>query len=456
MNFNQLRQQWSRLNRQITRFTWGGAWAASLSVKQRQNLTHFFYDGLFSAASDKIILTYMTIYLLTLGVTRQQIGFLSSISNFLNAMLLLPAAFLVEYSGLRKEITVKSAIASRMMVLLMAILPFFLFGTTALVWIMLALFLLREAANNFGFPGWMALTGDMIPLEGRGRYFGTRNFIMGLAGIFGALVIGEAITQIGSPIGYQFAYLLAAVLGGVAILFFTRLIDPHTAKKPDPQSKEDQAHDPERFFQGFLGSFTGIFSSIKQHPHFINFAIYVAAWNFSINIAAPFFNVYMVDTLYMTAAMIGVTTVANTAANMLVQRRVGLLADKWGNRMVSIIFLFLIPFLPLFWGIWVRQYWHALVIHTIGGLLWGGFNLVSFNNLLMQTPEDQRARFSAYYQIIVTLALSGGAALGSFLIPKIDFTGVALTSAAGRWIAAFLFVFLVGKPVKSQKVSLSD
>jgi predicted MFS family arabinose efflux permease len=77
--------------------------------------------------------------------------------------------------------------------------------------------------------------------------------------------------------------------------------------------------------------------------------------------------------------------------------------------------------------------------------------LVSFNNLLMQTPEDQRARFSAYYQIIVTLSLSGGAALGSFLIPKIDFTGVALTSAAGRWIAAFLFVFLVGKPVKIKK-----
>ncbi|MBW6467000.1 MAG: MFS transporter [Brevefilum sp.] len=456
MDLNQLRQHWSRLSRQINRFTWGGAWAASLSAIQRQNLTHFFYDGLFSAASDKIILTYMTIYLLTLGVTRQQIGFLSSFSNFVNALLLLPAAFLVEYSGARKEITVKSAIASRMMVLLMAILPFFLFGTTTLVWIMLALFLLREAANNFAFPGWMALTGDMIPLEGRGRYFGTRNFIMGLAGIFAALVIGEAITQIGSPIGYQFAYLLAAVLGGVAILFFMKLNDPHPGKKPDPQPTEEQVQEPERFFQGFLRSLTGIITSIKQHPHFINFAIYVAAWNFSINIAAPFFNVYMVDTLYMTAAMIGVTTVSNTAANMLVQRRVGLLADKWGNRIVTIIFLFLIPFLPLFWGIWVRQYWHALVIHTIGGLLWGGFNLVSFNNLLMQTPEDQRARFSAYYQIIVTLSLSAGAALGSFLIPKIDFTGVTLTSAAGRWIAAFLFVFLVGKPARLKKVRLSD
>lgn len=442
MNQDQLRAQWAGLRRKITRFTWGGAWAASLSTRQQRNLTLFFYDGLFSAASDKIILTYLTIYLLTLGVTRQQIGFLSSLTNLVDALLLLPAAFLVEHTGQRKAITVKGAIASRVMVMLMAILPFFLGGSSALVWVILGLALLRDAANNFAYPGWIALTGDIVPIEGRGRYFGARNFIMGLAGILIALIIGEAITQIGEPLGYQLAYLLAAVFGAVSITFFARLRDPHTTN-PHEQDSAQAAEHP--FFQDFKD----VFSSLKSHPRFIRFVIYIAVWNFSINIAAPFFSVYMVDTLNLTAAMIGVATVVNTAANMLVQRQVGLLSDKWGNRVVTISFLALIPVLPLLWGVWVQQYWQVILIQFLGGLLWGGFNLVSFNNLLMQTPTEQRARFSAYYQIVVTLSLAAGAALGSFLIPRIDFIGVTLASTVLRWTAALLFVLIVADPALS-------
>ena len=122
----------------------------------------------------------------------------------------------------------------------------------------------------------------------------------------------------------------------------------------------------------------------------------------------------MAETLHFTAAMIGVVAVTNTAANMLVQRQFGLLADKWGDRTVSIVLAFLIPLVPLIWGLWVRVYWHAIAVEILSGLLWGGFNLVHFNSLLTQTPEDQRARFSAYYQIIVTLSMALGAALGRF------------------------------------------
>jgi MFS family permease len=442
MNLDQLRAQWAGLRRKITRFTWGGAWAASLSTNQQRNLTLFFYDGLFSAASDKIILTYLTIYLLTLGVTRQQIGFLSSFTNLVDALLLLPAAFIVEHTGQRKAITVKGAIASRVMVLLMAILPFFLLGSSALVWVILGLALLRDAANNFAYPGWIALTGDIVPIEGRGRYFGARNFIMGLAGILIALIIGEAITQIGEPLGYQLAYLLAAILGAVSVTFFARLRDPRAATPSQSNPTQASGH-------AIIQDFKDVFSSLKFQPHFIRFVIFIAVWNFSINIAAPFFSVYMVDTLNLTAAMIGVATVVNTAANMLVQRQVGLLSDKWGNRVVTIGFLALIPVLPLLWGVWVQHYWQVILIQILGGLLWGGFNLVSFNNLLMQTPTEQRARFSAYYQIVVTLSLAAGAALGSFLIPRIDFMGVTLASTVLRWVAALLFVLIVADPALS-------
>lgn len=428
MRNRQIQFQWKRFQRHFTRFTWGGAWASSLPAETRRNLTLFFYDGFYAAISDKITLTYMTLYLLSLGATRQQIGLLSSFSNFAAAFLLLPAALLVERTGKRKQTTVTSITGSRIITVFMALLPFMIKDFSGLIWIILGLALLREVFNNFSYPGWISLTGEIVPIEGRGRYFGTRNFIMGIAGIITALVIGEAITRIGEPLGYQIAFLLSAGFGTLALFYFARLREPQTS--PQPQ-------------EALSKGLKTILTSLKAHPQFVSFCLFTAVWNFSLNIAGPFFNVYMVDTLKFTAAMISVTNVTHTATNLLVQRRMGALADKWGNRKVSIIFTFLIPIIPIFWGLWVRQYWQAIVVEAFAGAFWGAYNLASFNNLLNHTPESQRARFSAYYQIVVTLALAGGAALGSYLIPKIDFSGVAVSSAIGRFLAAILFLLIV-------------
>ncbi len=420
--------QWVRFRRHFRRFTWGGPWASSLSSEKRQNLTLFFYDGLFAAASDKIILTYLTIYLIFLGATRSQIGFLSSLSNFAAALILLPAALLVERSGERKKITLGAAGGSRLGILLMAFLPFFIGYSDALIWIIWGLALLREIFNNLGFPAWMSLTADLVPIEGRGRYFGTRNFIMGIAGIVIVLVIGEMITQIGDPLGYQLAFILAASFGIISLTYFRRIRDPQKN---------------ERVINGSRYGLKEILISLKGQPEFILFSVFTAVWNLSLNIAGPFFNVFMVDTLNFTAAMIGIVTVSHTITNLLVQRRIGELSDRWGNRNVAIIFLFLIPLIPMVWGLWVRQLWQALLIEAFSGLCWGAYNLVSFNMLLMKTPENQRARFSAFYQIVATLSLAGGAAIGAGIIPLINFQGVALLSAGGRWLGAILFLAMV-------------
>jgi MFS family permease len=435
MLLKKLQATWKRFRRYFRRFTWGGAWAATLPAKSRQNLTLFFYDGLFAAASDKIILTYITIYLLALGATGQQIGLLSSLSNLTAAFLLLPAALLVERTGKRQNITLASAAGSRLVMLLLAVLPFFFQTAGVIIWIALGLALLREAFNNIGYPGWIALTGDIVPIDGRGRYFGTRNFFMGIAGIIAALFLGEAITRIGEPLGYQIAFIFAVLFGGISMSFYARIKDP---------LKENETVHP------IQSGFKEIITSIKGQTGFIQFCAFTAIWNFSINIAGPFFNVFMVDTLRFTAAMIGVTTVANTFAALIIQRQAGALADRWGNRNMAILFLMAIPFLPLLWGIWVRQYWQAILLQVLGGVFWGAYNLVSFNNLLQQTPEEQRARFSAFYQIVVTLSLAGGAALGSILIPLINFPGVAIASAGGRWLAGVFFILFVGREIESQ------
>ena len=83
----------------------------------------------------------------------------------------------------------------------------------------------------------------------------------------------------------------------------------------------------------------------------------------------------------------------------------------------------------------------------IGGCLVGCVCLASFNYLLALFPDELRARDFALYQLVVTLALAGGAAVGSLVITQIGYQGVFLLSAIGRVIASLVFARFV-RPVK--------
>jgi MFS family permease len=98
--------------------------------------------------------------------------------------------------------------------------------------------------------------------------------------------------------------------------------------------------------------------------------------------------------------------------------------------------------------VFVSSAWQIVGINVVGGILWAGYSLASFNLLLELTPDDQRARASAIYQIIVSIALAAGAATGGIIVSALGFKAVFLLSALGRWAAAFLFAKFVYSSVR--------
>lgn len=417
----------ARFKRGAKQFTWGGEWAYSLPGQVKHNLSWFFLDGLFATASDNITVTYLTLYLLALGATREQIGLLSSFSSLAAALMLLPGALLVEKIGHRKEITVLSGgMLTRSVLLILALLPLFL-GGRGLVWMAIALAVLRDAGANLSFPAWISMTGEMVPLEGRGRYFGSRNFIYGIVGMAVTLLSGELITRMGAPQGYQVALAAAFVIGSGATYSFWRLKDPRHGQ-------------PVRAETGM--SLKGALKDIWAHKAFVALCLVMGLWNFSINIAGPFFNVRMVQDLKFTATMVGLSGISSTISSLLVQRKMGEIADRLGPRRVMMLCMLLIPFLPAAW-VWITEFWQVALLNVFTGALWGAFGLVSFNFLLTLTPDAQRARYSAVYQILVTSSLALGAAAGAWIISQWSYPGVFLGSAAGRMLAAILFVLFV-------------
>lgn len=416
-----------RLRQRFSRFTAGGRWTEQLSPSVRQNLRWFWFDGVFAQASDSIVIAYLPLFMLALGGTRAQIGLMSALSSLSAALLLLPGAAIVERWGRRKQVCVLSGgVVSRVALLLLALVPLIFAGPTA-VYITIALAVARDAFANLGLPAWVSLTADVVHLPWRGRYFSSRNMTMQVAGMVATYLVGQLITRAGDPTGYQLAMGLAFAIGIASTLSFTHIEEPPTSAIPQATGRGFQMP---------------LLRHLRAHPDFLAFCATAALWNFSLNIAGPFFNVYLVESLKASAGVIGALSVVGGLAALPGQRLFGTLVDRWGPRRVQLIVGLLIPLLPWAWAL-IRSPWHVVPINLAAGFLWAGYGLSSFSFLLTLTPEDRRARYSAFYQIMVMLALAGGATLGGVIAARWGYTAIFVLSGIGRLSAALLFARFV-------------
>ena len=419
-----------RLGRRASQSMAGGRWAAQLPLSIRQNLRWFWLDGVFASGSDSIVVAYLSLFVLVLGATRAQIGLMSALSSLSAALLLLPGATLVERRGRRKQIVVLSGGgASRLALLLLALVPLFFAGPTA-VYVAIALVILRSAFGNLGVPAWVSLTADIVPLSWRGRYFSSRNIAMGVANMLATFLVGQLITLIGGTNGYQLAMGLAFAVGMASTFSFARIEEPLTSISPEVKDS---------------GPRLSLLQHLRTHPDFLTFCATAAIWNLSLNIAGPFFNLYLVENLRASAGVVGALSVVATLAALPGQRLFGSLVDRWGTRQVQLVTGLLIPLLPWAWAL-TRSPWHVVPINLVAGFLWAGYELANFNFLLILTPEDRRPRYTALYQIVVMVALAGGAALGGIVAQRWGYTPVFVLSGIGRLCAALLFARFVRQP----------
>jgi len=134
-----------------------------------------------------------------------------------------------------------------------------------------------------------------------------------------------------------------------------------------------------------------------------------------------------------------------TLAALPGQRLFGSLVDRWGMRQVQLVTGLLIPLMPWAWAL-TRSPWHVVPVNLAAGFLWAGYELANFNFLLILTPEDRRPRYTALYQIVVMVALAGGAALGGIVAQRWGYTPVFVLSGIGRLCAALLFARFVHQP----------
>lgn len=407
---------------------------STLAPPQIFSLRYFWLDGLFAAISENFYLSFVPLFALAFGATNGQVGWLTAVANLAGAAAFLPGARLAERGPRKKVVLWSGGGIARVMLLAMALLPLVSDKGWLLIWLLIGLNGVRAFMSNLANPAWTAMVADLVPDYIRGRYFSDRNIAMGVAALVVAPLAGRLIGwgngRFALPeLGYQLIFLLAFAFGMVSTISYSRIEEP---ARPLSTIVKHQRGD--------------LWRTLRQSPGFIGLVVGAFVWNLALQIAAPFFNVYLVNEFQASTTTIGLLASVSSLMALFGQPFFGRLMDTKGTFWVMQVCGFIIPVLPLGW-VFITAPWQVGLINTLGGFVWAGYNLANFNMLLLLTPNQDRPRAVALYQTAVFSSAFIGPLIGGYLADAVSFKLIFGLSFAGRLLGMVIFYLFVTRRV---------
>lgn len=368
----------------------------SKDSKIKKSLFASFWDGVFAFVMFGFTQDYLTPYALALKANVKEIGLLSSLPNFAASIVHLKSADLAERLSSRKRIILISVFLQALTILPIILIPYFIRNNHS---IFLILFVMLFA--GFGAVSaspWASLMSDYIPPNKRGEYFGWRNRILLLVAVGCSLLAGLILQIYKSDVlfGFWIILTLACLARFVSWYFLTIMYEP----------KFKHSHSNYFSFWDFLKK--------ARESNFAKFVFFVSGLNFSVNIAAPFFAVFMLRDLRFSYLTYTFVVIPVTLTTLLLIRKWGRLADKIGNiRILKFTSLF-IASLPFLWII-CHHPLYLIFIQLLAGFAWSGFNLCAINFIFDSASSPKRTRCFSYFNAVNGFCISLGALLGGYL-----------------------------------------
>ncbi|MHC4396782.1 MAG: MFS transporter [Planctomycetota bacterium] len=417
----------------------------------RFGLDYIIKDGVASHAMG--VLTggaFLIAFAVKLGASNLVIGLLAAIGP-LSQLLQLPSIFLVEKIRNRRLITVIAAGLSRVCWLIIAISPFILPAEIA-IGILLILLIVVSAFGAVSGCSWNSWMRDLIPENIMGSFFSKRMRIATGVGIVLSIAAAvyldywKKLLPAKELQGYSILFLLGFVAGVVGLHF---LLKTPEIRMPKPEGKI-------KIF--------GLLAKPFKDENFRKLIAFLASWNFAVNLAGPFFMVYMLKRLGLSMSFIIGLSIISQVFNFLFLKIWGRFTDRFSNKSVLAISgpLFIFSILAWTFTTLPEKYFMTIplliVIHIVMGLASAGVSLASGNISLKLAPKGQATAYLATNTITNSIAagvapILGGKFADFFAGRELAWT-LKYTSPTGefalptlnlqQWDFFFAFAFIIG------------
>ena len=400
-------------------------------------LKNIIRDGVASQAMG--ILTggaFLIAFAVKLGASNFVIGLLAAIGP-LSQLLQLPSIFLVEKIRNRRMITVVAAGLSRLCWLVIALSPF-IFPAKIAIAVLLILLIAVSAFGAIAGCSWNSWMRDLIPEKIMGSFFSKRMRI--------AVGVGIGLSILAELAGYSILFFVGFAAGMIGLLFLAKT----------PETKMPPILEKQKMLKLLLQPF--------KDENFRKLIAFMCSWNFAVNLAGPFFMVYMLKRLSLSMSFIIGLSIVSQVFNFLFLKLWGRYTDRFSNKSVLAIScpLFLVSILAWTFTTMPEKYILTIpllvLIHIVMGLSSAGVSLASGNISLKLAPKGSATAYLAANTIANSIAagiapILGGKFADFFSGRQLDWV-LKYTSPGGeivlptlnlqQWDFFFAFAFLVG------------
>lgn len=376
-----------------------------------------------------LYLTYASVYMLELGVSETQIGWLTSLGLVLQIFTSLISGYLTDRMGRKKALM---------------IFDFVSWSTATLLWALsqnIWFFLAAAIFNSFQkvpTTAWYCLLVEDTKPDERSHIFHVLQLINIVCGLF-APIGGLLVSYYGLIPANRIMYLIAFV--SMSLMFLFRNYATHETEIGLRKMREHSGFEPRALLRDYWQVVRMVFSNT---PLLLIFAIYIL-FQFQLNMRNTYLSIYLVKTLNFSEAFIAwFPAVTSVSMLILILYVVPRIKTAHINRLMVTGFLLsaaamllqvLAPIEGVFWIM------GGTILFAIGSIITYPYLEASVANAIQ---DEERAKVFSILSVMILIFVSPSGVIGgwSFTInPRLPFILIVIAFVA----SALLMVAFIRK-----------
>ncbi len=387
------------------------------------------YDASFYAVMVGFGEAYFIPLLVAIGASNFHIGVFTAAPHLFIAGAQFASLALIERYMRRKPIILAGASGQALFVAL------FLAGIIAdnrSAWLYIGLVCGYYASIGLTGPAWNSLMGDLTTSSDRGAFFGKRNGLSQLVLFLSIIAAGILLQHFSGDSDKMFGFMIIFALSFIGRTLSVISLTLHY-EVPYSVTRD---------------SYFSLYQFLSRTPksNFARFVFFVALMNLAVQIAAPFFAIYMLRDLGFSYLLYMIALGAMVLAQFVWMRIWGPFADRYGNRLVLRITGAVIPVVPLLW-LFSSNFTYILIIQVVSGIAWAGWALSSANFIFDAVTPPKRARCAAFLNAFGSLGIFIGALTGAYL-SKIAPSTINTGAMQISFLSPLEFLFIVSSVLR--------
>lgn len=342
---------------------------------------------------------------LSLGMSEFQIGLVNATPNIVLPAQIFAAFLLIRFEN-RKKSWLIYVFSARLCIALLGIILLMQVQSpdNNYIWSFMALFALMHLTASMSLPLWFSWVGDLIPEREMPSFWGQRNLLINISGLFFSLGLGYAL-----DLQHKIPSILGLILLTCSALTLIEILWGYLTLPSQEFKKENISK----------LSISSVLKNAFSNHNFRCFSSYGMLVSFATFLIVPFFFIHFKNlglSNFKIQIFMAILSLGAMAGSLFWSS----LASYIPNKQVLLICVSLksIIMLGYFYLNAESTLSFQLVLFSVDGFINGGIVTLSMSLLTAETPSDQRSLFTALYFSIIGITGFIGSTLSGYLMEQ--------------------------------------